>query len=64
MKPLSTTILLLALILNGLQAQQVDDDVYFTPSEAKKEKLVVKPKVQKKPTYKNGAKEICINSFT
>lgn len=58
MKPLSTTILLLALILNGLQAQQVDDDVYFTPSEAKKEKLVVKPKVQKKPTYKNGAKEI------
>lgn len=58
MKAYISSIVFAVLAINGLHAQQSFDDVYFKPSEARKEVMKVTSQKQAKPNYKNGAREI------
>ncbi|MDX9747206.1 MAG: hypothetical protein RBT57_01765 [Paludibacter sp.] len=58
MKAYILSIVIAALTLSGLHAQQGFDDVYFKPSEARKEAMKATTKKPAKPNYKNGAREI------
>ncbi|OQB29035.1 MAG: hypothetical protein BWY08_02156 [Bacteroidetes bacterium ADurb.Bin174] len=57
MKTIYLISFLLTCFLSFASAQNLTDDIYFTPADAKKETPKVKVRADK-PRYKNGAKEI------